>query len=172
SSAVLSIGAYDIAELLAKRPFDDVTYATTLILRGHLVLFTWLIAIGTQRPLFSASWWWHLIAGLVLVVAQLPPLTFINDLSDSNQQQQALLAMVSLLGVAIGLTGYVWRYRHGLRVIIAIGGVIMTIYGTTNALAILSDYSLPANIGLGAIGLGGLYIVLGIVSLYQLAKSR
>lgn len=164
---VLSIGAYDIAELLTKRPFDDTTYYTTLTLRGQLVFMAWLIAFGVNRPLFTLRWWIHGIFALVLVVAQLPPLTFITNAGDANQQQQALLAVISLVGVIIGMTGIVWKYRYPVRVVIALAGIATTVYAVINALDIIDDYGLPANIGMGAIGLVIVYVILGIATLFQ-----
>ncbi len=169
-SLTLSLGAYDFAELLAKRQFDNSSYTTVMALRGHLLFFTLLIAIGANRPYFTISWWMRLIVCLLLVIAQLPPLTFINNLSDVNQQQQAILSLISLIGAIIGLSGFIWHYRHLGRILLATAGIITAIYGIIHAIDIIKAYGLIANLGIGVVGLVGVYILMGVRSLWHIAR--
>ncbi len=171
NSAVLSLGAYDFAEFLAKRQFDDTSYNTILALRGQLVFLTWLLAFSIQRPLFTINWGVKVVFCLLLVIAQLPPLTFINNIGDMNQQQQALLSLSSLIGVGFGLTGLLWATKNYLQLSISIVGIITTIYGLFNALEITSVYLSNIRIGFGGIGLVVIYAVIGISALWKIFRG-
>ena len=158
----LSLSAYDFAEFLAKRPFDDTSYYTILALRGQLLLITALLAFSTHRPYFTKHWWMRCIACGILIIAQLPPLTFISNTGDVNQQQQMLLTIGSLIVVAIGLSGIFWKNRHLIRIVIGIAGVITVIYSLNNAPDMMAGYGLPANIGFGGVALIFIYILIVI----------
>jgi len=155
------LGAYDFAELLTKRPFTDMTYHAVFAMRGQLLLLTWYLAFGTQKPRLTLGWWVRLVICGVLIVAQLPPLTFVNELNNPNQQQQALLAWQSLLGVGFGLSGLLWRLRHYLRLSIGLVGIVTTLYGLVNGLQVMQAYQIPAIVGFGGVGLVVIYV--GIV---------
>lgn len=171
-SFTISLGAYDFAELLAqKRPFDDLVYNTVMALRGQLVFFTLLIAFSTKRPYLTLNWWVRMIFCLILIIAQLPPLTFINNLTDVNQQQQAILTGISLIGTIIGLTGVLWHYRHFIRILIAIGGISVAVYGIINAIRIIEPYGVRATMGFGVVGLIIIYALMGIMSLWRIARD-
>lgn len=172
NNAVLSIGAYDFAELLAKRPFNEMSYNTVLALRGQLVILTWLFAFSIQRPLFTITWWVKTIICMLLVIAQLPPLTYIQDLGDPNQQQQALLALNSLIGVGCALTGLLASAKYQAWIAISIIGITTTLYGLTTALNIITAYSENMRLGIGGIGLIIVYVVMGLYSLRQLIQHR
>lgn len=171
NNAVLSLGAYDFAEFLTKRQFDDTSYNTTLALRGQLVFLTWLLAFSIHRPLFTMTWWIKTIICLLLVIAQLPPLTFISNITDLNQQQQALLSLSSLMGVGFGLTGLLWLAKNYLRLGISILGIMTTIYGLSNALNIMAVYSDQTRPGFGGIGLVTIYTILGISALWKIFRE-
>lgn len=168
----LSLGAYDFAEFLAKRPFDDRGYYTILALRGQLLLITALLAFSTHRPYFTAHWWARLVVCGILIIAQLPPLTFISNTGDVNQQQQMLLTIGSAILVAIGLSGIFWKNRWLIRVIIGLIGVITMIYSLNNAINIMQDYALPAHIGFGGVALIMIYILIAIGSLLAIGLKQ
>jgi len=163
----LSPGAYDFAELLAKRNMDNTGYNTMLALRGQLFLITTMLAIRTHRPYFTGHWWAHTIVCGLLIIAQLPPLTFFSHFNDINQQQQAMLAGASLIATVIGLSGFAWKYRHIVILIASIIGIISIIYGLVHALDILSYFSLPANVGVGGIALGVIYGLLILWTIFR-----
>lgn len=163
----LSLGAYDFAEFLAKRPFDDKSYYAILALRGQLFLLVSLLAISTHRPYFTAHWWIQVILCLALVIAQLPPLTFFNNMGDINQQQQFLLTIGSFVGICIGLTGLLWEKRHLINLVIGIIGVSTVIYSLIDAIDIMNDYGVPATMGVGGIGLVILYVLISLKSLFK-----
>ena len=170
-NAVLSLGAYDFAEFLAKRHFDDTSYNTILALRGQLVFLTWLLAFSIQRPIFTVSWWTKTVICLFLIIAQLPPLTFVSNFGDLNQQQQALLSLSSLVGVGFGLTGLMWSARNYLQLSISIIGIMTCSYAIVNALNITSIYLSNVRIGFGGIGLIAVYTTIAIYSLKNIFRG-
>lgn len=167
----LSLGAYDFAEFLAKRPIDDRSYNVILILRGQLLLLTALIAFSTKQLYFTARWWIQVALCLMLVIAQLPPLTFINNTGDINQQQQALLTIGSVIIIVIGLSGLLWKQHHIIRLIISIVGVISTIYSLIHATDIMNDYGVPAHFGVGGIGLAILYLLISLKNIFDINRK-
>lgn len=166
----LTMGAYDFAEWVSKRPFDDTSYNTIFLLRGQLVLLTWFIMLNSERPYFTIRWWGHLIIGVILVIAQFPPIEFIRNTGDINQQQQAILTIVALISLPIGASGFLSRYRSISWLIIAVVGIASTIYALLNAINMMQAYQLPAQIGFGVILFIGNYIILGIIALQALIK--
>lgn len=158
--AGLTMGAYDFAELLNKRnAYDNVSYATMLLLRGQLVLLTAYVVTTIRRPILTLEWLFGAGAGLLLVIAQLPPLTFISNTGDINQQQQAMLAGISGLIWLIGLTGIFWHVRDWLRLLIGAIGFGTALYALINAVQILGTYNLPSRVGFGGVVLLILYAV-------------
>ncbi|GAB5491404.1 MAG: hypothetical protein Phog2KO_16190 [Phototrophicaceae bacterium] len=172
NNAVLSLGAYDFAELLAKRQFNDLSYNTVLALRGQLVLLTCLFAFSIQRPLFTVTWCLKAVLCMLLVIAQLPPLTYIQNLGDANQQQQALLAFNSLVAVGFGLTGLLSSAKYYAWIVISIVGILTTIYALINALDIITAYSVNMRIGVGGIGLIIVYVIIGLYSMRKIIKNN
>ncbi|MEL7434746.1 MAG: hypothetical protein AAFN11_12435 [Chloroflexota bacterium] len=171
--AGLTMGAYDFAELLNKRNvYDDVSYATMLLLRGQLVLLTAYVVTMIRRPFLTIHWFVGAAFGLLLVVAQLPPLTFINNTGDINQKMQAMLAGISGLIWLVGLSGVVWEIRHWARLFIGIAGFGTALFALVNAIAILSVYNLPSLVGFGGVVMIILYGVLIVWEGRVFAKAR
>lgn len=170
NNAALSLSAYDFAEFLAKRPFDDRSYNAILALRGQLVFLTWLLAFTIQRPLFTLRWWAKTILCFLLIIAQLPPLTFITNIGDINQQQQALLSLSSLIGFGFGITGLLTSAKKHLWLVISIAGITTAIYGIINAVVIINDYT-SITIGVGGIGLIVIYGIVSIANLWKIYRT-
>jgi hypothetical protein len=168
----LSMGAYDFAEWLSKRPFDDSSYKTIFLLRGQLVLITWFIMLSAERPYFTLHWWSHLLIAVILVIAQFPPVEFIHNTSDINQQQQAILAFISLIAVPLGASGYLSAYRNITWLIIALMGLGTTFFALINAVEMMRVYHLPAEMGVGAILLILCYVLLGIIAARDLIQTQ
>lgn len=168
----LTMGAYDFAEWLSKRPFDNTSYYTIFLLRGQLVLLTWFIMLGIERPYLTIHWWGHLIVGIILVIAQLPPVEFIRNTADINQMQQAILTGLALISVPVGTTTFLSAYRKLAWLIIAIVGITSSIYAITNALNMMQAYHLAAKIGIGAILFVLIYLIMGIIGLRGLFRRQ
>lgn len=166
----LTMGAYDFAEWLSKRPFDDTSYNTVLLMRGQLILLTALVMFNIEPPPLTKSWWGIAIIGIILLIAQLPAPNAIFDTNDVNRQQQVYLTIVSFIIYLIGLTGFLSPYRNISWLIIAVMGIASTIYALLNAISMMQAYQLPAQIGIGAILFIGGYIILGVIALRGLIK--
>jgi len=167
----LTMGAYDFAEWLSKRPFDDTSYNTVMIMRGQLILLTALIMFSLEQPSLTKSWWAIVITGVILLIAQLPAPNAILDTNDVNRQQQVYLTGISFIIFLVSLTGFFSRYRNISWLIIAIIGIASTIYALTNAISMMQAYQLPAQIGVGAILFILTYIILGMLAIRGLLKS-
>lgn len=166
----LSMGAYDFAEWLSKRPLDDSSYNTILLLRGQLTLLTWFIMLNIERPYFTLRWWLHIVVGIVLVIAQLPPIEFIRNTADINQQQQAILAIISLIALPIGASGWLAGYRNIIWLIVAFTGIASTLFALITGINIMQNYHLPSDIGVGVIVIGLGYVFLGIIAARELLQ--
>jgi hypothetical protein len=166
----ITLGAYDFAEWLGKGPFDDTSYNTILLLRGQLVILTWFIMLSSKRPYFTLNWWACLIVGLILVIAQFPPIEFINNTGDINQQQQAILTIIALISLPIGASAFLSPYRNITWLIIAIIGLASTIFALINAINMMKAYNLAAQIGIGAIIFSLVYAILGLIAIRGFIK--
>jgi hypothetical protein len=172
SGQVLSLNAYDLAEWLSKRPMVGDNYLSVLLLRGQLVLLAWALMLGCKRPYLTAQWWLMLVAGLVLVIAQLPPLTFLSNPSDVNQQQQAILSIISAIGVIVGLSGILWRWRYALWLMLAVTGLVTALIGFNAAQSVMQAFGLPAQTGIGLLLMLPVYGIATIISGWLLWRDR
>lgn len=171
-SHALDLNAYDFAEWLSLHPAEQQTTPPlrhTLLLRGQLTILTLMVAISSPRPLLTASWWLRLIIVSVMCVAQLPPLEFIRNLGDTNQQQQFILVVVSVMGSIIGMITPLHQIRWYVVAGLATTGILSLIIALPPALESMRAYQLPANAGIGSFMLAGVYI--GIF-LYSLNANR
>jgi hypothetical protein len=159
----LTLGGYDLTEWLSLHPATHPSRIPTLLLRGQLLILTLIIAWTAKKPLFTNGWWLRCVVIGLLVVAQLPPPEFLSWIGDQNQQQQALLAILSLTGGIIGLTGILHRFRHYLLVAIIIIGLLANIYVLTQIQARMQDFGLKATLGIGGLSLIVVYVALLII---------
>lgn len=157
SSSGLSVGAYDLAELLSKQPFNQTIYTTIFFLRLQLFLITCYLAFSTSNYQWTFYWWILVIVCIGLIITQLPPLTFIVDTDDVNQQQQAVLAGISFLGAIVGLSGYFYQQKKIILIIITILGIATSLYAIIQSLRILNAYEGGIIIGFGSFMLIALY---------------
>jgi uncharacterized protein with PQ loop repeat len=164
---VLDLNAYDLAEWLSLRP----ALSTVFLLRAQLLIITSLIAFSSRPPRRTASWWFRLVSVLVLCVAQLPPLEFIRNTGDSNQQQQALLALLSLIGGIVGLSTWISRYQYYVLIMLSITGIITTLIALPQALNTMQAYQLPTTIDAGGFILIAAYSFICLYSLYSLSNQ-
>jgi hypothetical protein len=163
SAAGLTMGAYDFAEWLSKIPMGEArVYNSVFLLRGQLFLLTCFIAFGAKKPYFTADWWLRFIIGIFLIIAQLPALNLLPSIAtDVNRQQQVILAVLSLIVLALGLSGIVSRWWNWLSLGLAVLAIATSVYGLMLGLELMRAYNLAPNLGLGAI----IYLVLALVFL-------
>lgn len=162
SSSGLSVGAYDLAELLSKQALNQTLYTIIFLLRGQLFLLTCYLAFSISYTIWTFRWWITALLCMGLIIAQLPPLTFIMDSGDVNQQQQAILAGISFVGVIVGLSRYFYQQRKIILVIISLIGIATSIYTIAQSMRILNPYDGGIVIGLGGFMLIALYGVIFI----------
>lgn len=145
----LTFGAYDWAEWLSISPLSHPTRLAPLLLRLQLLFLTWLLALGAYPPLRSAGWWLRALIVVALIAAQLPPFEFLSQRSDPNYGQQFILAVLSLIGALIGLSGVLWRWRRWLVVLLVGAALFTSLTGVLQGLEIMRRYDLPNQIGMG-----------------------
>jgi hypothetical protein len=163
-SAGLNLGAHDLASWTTLHPEAQAMLLPSLLMRGQLLLITWLVASGTTRPLFGRDWVIRIIVITGLLLAQLPPLDFVYALDDRNQQQQALLTLVCALGAGVGISGLVVTWQRYVPIGIALVGIVTSLYSWQEALRLMQTYGLPAYTGIGIVFLVGAY---GLVLTYR-----
>jgi hypothetical protein len=108
---------------------------------------------------------------LILCIAQLPPLEFIRNTGDSNQQQQALLAALSLTGGIAGLSTWFSRYQYYIFIGLSITGVVTSLVALPQALNTMQAYRLPTAVDAGGSMLITAYSFTCLYSLYTLSKQ-
>ncbi len=155
-SVSLSLNAYDLAEWASLHPaVRDATPAllTSVLLRLPLVCLALLIAFTARRSLLPV------LIVLVLTAALLPPPEFIKALDDPNYRQQAGLALFTLIGGALGLSGKLSRARHWIVAAIGLLGALASIIGLLQSYHLMRGFSLPTHVGLGGVFLALLFLV-------------
>lgn len=165
----LTINAYDLAEWASLSPTvraQPLLY-TALFLRLPLVMLTGFIAL-VAPPRFNGLWLYHAAICFLLVMAQLPPLEFLNQLNDPNYQQQFALALVSSIIAVIGLSGGLQPIRFLLMVGMTLVTGITLAVGYGQAIRVMQSLHLPAAIGVGFVGMLGLWSLWLVYSGVQL----
>ncbi len=164
-AASLSPNAYDLAEWASLHPAvhaQTPILLTSLLLRLPLACLALLVAFSTRRGIIPA-----LLIGLI-AVALLPPLEFIYSLDDPNYRQQATLALLALVGGAVGWSGLLPRYRHWIAAAVALIGAAASLIGLAQGYDLMRGFELPTQIGSGGIALGiSMIVTAGAVALNQ-----
>lgn len=169
--AGLTVNAYDLAEWASLHPTAQANaLLTPLLLRAPLMFLTWLIALHAPREL-KGSWWWHVLAILVLVLAQLPPLEFLGETGDPNYRQQALLAVLSLGGAWPLL--WLKRGQSLLTLLLAfLLGLSALIGGLQGAQLMREPFGMPAHLSLGWLSFVGVALLLMLSAAVRLRGQR
>lgn len=170
----LTVNGYDLAEwtsLHSAVRLQPLLY-TSLFLRFPLTLVTLWIALYAPKPRWRNAWFIHACACFLLVIAQLPPLEFILQMHDPNYQQQFVLAVVSLVGSIVGLSGITVQYRLWLMLISTIMGLFAALMGYEQAANFMRQFHLPAELGLGLVGMVVVFVVLLLHIIIEVLKSN
>ena len=155
-SVSLSPNGYDLAEWASLHPaVRDATPAllTSLLLRLPLACLALLIAFTMRRGLLPA------LIMLIAAAALLPPPEFIKALDDPNYRQQAALALFTLLGGGVGLSGRLPRARHWIAAAIGLVGALASVIGLIQSDDLMRGLQLPTQPGLGGILLVVMFIL-------------
>ncbi len=145
----LTPGAYDLAEWTSLHPAvrgETPALLTSFLLRLPLVCVGLLIAFSARGNKLVPA-----IAVLLIAAGLLPPLEFVRALGDVNYQQQFALALITLVGGAIGLSGILARRHQAIVVTIAMIGAAASIVGLFNGYQLMRWFELPVQIGVGGV---------------------
>ncbi len=161
--ASLNPGAYDLAEWTSLHPTvrnGNPPLLTTLLLRGQLVLLAFIVAAKTPRPILTGKWTLSALSVIAIAAASLPPFEYFTEArNDPNYRQQFLLTLGILIGGTIGLSGRLYNIRGWLVMVLAFAGLISSIIALAQSLELMQQYHLPAQIGMGGIGMSAIYAI-------------
>jgi hypothetical protein len=165
--ASLSFGAFDLAEWASLHPTNRAMspiLLTSFLLRLPLVCMAWAVAFNApSQPFRSSGWWGYALICLILAILSTPPLEFITtNRDDINYLQQAGLTLLALIGSGIGLSGIMTPIRG-----------YISIWGASLGYALLTEFQISVTIGMGIIGVVGMFIVMsGYVWGKELKRRR
>lgn len=146
----LSLNAYDLAEWATLHPAvraASPSLITSLLLRLPLPALALAVALSSLQ---SKSLKLMLIC--ITAVALLPPLEFFSsNFEDINYRQQFILAMSTLLGGTIGLTGFFRQRRYVLVIALLVVGSLTALIGVIQAYGLLVEFLLPVQYGIGSL---------------------
>lgn len=163
----LTMNGYELAEWTSLHPAVQAAtppLLTSLLLRVPLVCIA-LLAAFTSR---AEKWSSRVIPALIVLVvaAGLLPPELIQATDNPNSRQQGGLALVTLIGGAVGLSGVLPGYRKWLAAGIAIIGGAASVIGLVQGHSLMQGFDVPTYIGVGGVGLAVLFGVaaFGIVT--------
>jgi hypothetical protein len=95
-------------------------------------------------------------------VTLLPPLDFITQRGDANYRQQFFIALATVIGGFISLSGVFGRWQWVAAVLVALMGVGVSILGSSRALELMKGFALPVQVGFGSVMMICVFILLGL----------
>jgi hypothetical protein len=161
SGASLSLNGYDLAEWTSVHPAaggETPPLLTAVLLRLPLVCATLTFAF-----FLVPNTRYRILGGIVVAlmgVALLPPFEFLDDPGNWNYRQQLALAVLTIIGGACGLTGWLGELRHILGSATALVGVAACLIGLSRAYSLMQGFNLHAQVGAGGLVTAILFIVL------------
>jgi hypothetical protein len=155
----LTFGAYDLAEWTSLHPAvrgGNPALLTALLLRVPLACLGLIVSIGFLRQRVGFA-----IAVIVLTgIALLPPLEFFTQFRDDpNYQQQFILTSIT---VAVGIASMMLRSVRLTKIVVillAFVGAIGSVAGLLHGYALLEQFKLPTQFGLGGISLTAIFAI-------------
>lgn len=164
----LTLGGYDLAEWISLR-LPDRPMDTVQLIRLPPVLIAIMFAL--LYPRFSRGWWFAAISVLVIAFALLPPFEFFldaNQRGDVNYSQQFSLALATLIGGLIALSGIFYRFHAYLIAALSLATAAVVLISLRESQAIMHNLGLPGEIGVGVIAL---LLVLGVIIVLQILEK-
>lgn len=169
--ASLSPGGYDLAEWASIHPIsggESPPLLTALLLRLPLVCavlsFAFLLPSDKKHRILAG------IAVLLIATALLPPFEFLSDSGNWNYRQQFALAVITLMGGFVGLSGWLKNYRSVIGIASAVIGVVVCLVGLSRAYALKEGFDLPLHIGVGGLGTAAFFGLL-IAQQWQIGRQ-
>lgn len=164
-NATMTLQAWDLAEWTSLHPAQrSATPAliAPLLLRSQLFILALVTALALNRWRWIAS-----ATGLVLALAQLPPLEFVVQLDDANYQQQTLLAVLTLVGVSLPPFIFPLRWHALAQLGLAAVGALTSAFGLSQALSLYR-----MSLGEGEPGAGFWLMLLAYAGMMLLALQQ
>ncbi|MFW5709553.1 MAG: hypothetical protein ACOCX5_04965 [Chloroflexota bacterium] len=151
----LSMGAYDLAEWASLTPAaraESPQLLTSLLLRLPLACIAIVFALSVAHSLRITAGRWLGVAFVVMIVLlQLPPFAFATTgRHDPNYQQQFLVAVVTLFGGMLGISGYLRKWTKWIITGLVITGTATSLIGFLRAHDLMNAYMPAISAGMGA----------------------
>lgn len=168
----LSLGGYDLAEWATIHPAamgESPPLLTGLLLRLPLACAAISLAFFVAPSRRN-----RVLVGIVVIlmgIALLPPFEFLDDLGNWNYRQQFALAVVTVLGGALGLTGWFEKLRPIAGSGAAIIGAGAALLGLARALIWMQEFNLPVQVGAGGL-LTALFLVVLLGAGWQTGQRQ
>jgi len=176
STSSLTFGAYDLAEWSSLHPavrFVEPILQTPLLLRLPAALLLVAFALSVPASRFSRAWWIAFAVVIVGAIALLPPLEFFSATDDPNYRQQALIAVIALLGGFVSLSGIFARVNFPLVILLCGVAFVMALIGFNDAHHLLIAFQIQPTHGIGVIGFAASVLcTVGFASLLLIAKQK
>jgi len=145
--ASLTYGAYDLAEWSSLNPSvrSSSLLLTSLLLR--LPPLCLALAIGFRAHKFFSI---NALLIIIITITLLPPLEFFTQFRDDpNHRQQFYIAVATLIGGALGLSGLL-RGRQWLGTAFSsFLGISVSVIGLIQTYNLMRGFNLPVQIGIG-----------------------
>lgn len=167
--ASLKPNGYELAEWTSLHPVvrgANPPLVPSLLLRLPLVCIPLMVAFSARRRS-------PLAALLVLVVsAGLLPPELLQATGNPNSSQQGVLALVTLIGGMVGVSGIVPGIKHWVATVAALVGAIACAVGLAQGVDLMRGFNLPAQIGLGGVALAGAFALTAVVYIYSMMTKQ
>lgn len=146
AAAGLTFGAYDLAEWVSLHPLvrANALLIESALLRLPPLCLAWIAALHARR-MFS----WSGLFVFISAVTLLPPLDFLTQRADPNYRQQFLIALATMIGGTIGLSGILGRWRRLLVIVCALAGILTTVAGLRASQELLLSFTQRVDAGAG-----------------------
>ncbi|RMG86171.1 MAG: hypothetical protein D6712_08135 [Chloroflexi bacterium] len=171
-SAILTVGAYDLAEWVSLVPsvrIDNPLLWQALILRLHPLLWAGIITFSIQQNEAKSLRLLQIAFIALLTIGLLPSLNFIGRIGeDFNYRQQFILAVITVFISIIGFSGVLRRFSRWIVVGFALVGLVVSVAGYSTAQSLMMQYGLQPEMGLGVV-----FSVMGygIALLYTIGRA-
>ena len=153
-TTILTLNAYDLAEwhsVLSASQNSFLAFVVSLCLRLPLLVISVVFAAytrNTESHLLNLMSW---LVILLLVVAQLPPLTALSNIfSDTNNAQQLALGGLTLF-LAIGIRWAPMRVAHWLNLLLLAAGIGGSVFALMQTVASFESLGIAVQMGGGGV---------------------
>lgn len=162
-------GAYDLAEWASLHPAVQSTLLPlipSLLLRLHLPIFVLLLSLDIRLPAWSK---FCVIA--LLIIAQFPPLEFLSERDNPNYQQQAALAILSIILMLISTIKGIRAKTRWILAGLGLFGGVLSLAGLAQIMGLLDDFQIAVQPAAGAFALTAIYVAVLVFALIEMKQT-